>query len=49
MLKDYQRQFIELAVERQVLKFGDFTLKSGRQSPYFSTPAALIPAPRWLN
>lgn len=35
MLKDYQRQFIELAVERQVLKFGDFTLKSGRQSPYF--------------
>ncbi len=35
MLKDYQRQFIELAIEREVLKFGDFTLKSGRQSPYF--------------
>ena len=35
MLKDYQRQFIELAVTHQVLKFGQFTLKSGRQSPYF--------------
>lgn len=35
MLKDYQRQFIELAVAYQVLKFGEFTLKSGRQSPYF--------------
>jgi orotate phosphoribosyltransferase len=30
-----QRQFIELLVARQALKFGDFTLKSGRKSPYF--------------
>jgi len=31
----YQRQFIDFAVETGVLKFGRFTLKSGRQSPYF--------------
>ena len=34
-MKAYQRQFIEFALERQVLKFGEFTLKSGRKSPYF--------------
>lgn len=31
----YQQQFIQLALAHQVLKFGEFTLKSGRQSPYF--------------
>lgn len=31
----YQREFIELALQREVLRFGEFTLKSGRQSPYF--------------
>jgi orotate phosphoribosyltransferase len=31
----YQSQFIQLALSCQALKFGDFTLKSGRQSPYF--------------
>ena len=34
-MKDYQKQFIEFAIERGVLKFGEFTLKSGRTSPYF--------------
>lgn len=34
-MHDYQRQFIELALTKQVLKFGEFTLKSGRISPYF--------------
>ena len=33
-MKPYQRQFIEFALNKQVLKFGEFTLKSGRQSPY---------------
>lgn len=34
-MKDFQREFIEFALSRQVLKFGQFTLKSGRISPYF--------------
>lgn len=34
-MKAYQREFIEFALERNVLKFGEFTLKSGRKSPYF--------------
>ena len=34
-MQDYQKQFIEFALEKQVLKFGSFTLKSGRTSPYF--------------
>ena len=34
-MHDYQRDFIELALQREVLRFGEFTLKSGRQSPYF--------------
>jgi orotate phosphoribosyltransferase len=35
MIKDYQYEFIEFAIEAGVLSFGDFTLKSGRISPYF--------------
>jgi orotate phosphoribosyltransferase len=35
MIKDYQYEFIEFAIEAGVLGFGDFTLKSGRISPYF--------------
>ena len=34
-MKDYQREFIEFALSKGVLKFGEFTLKSGRTSPYF--------------
>ena len=34
-MHDYQRDFIRLTLQREVLRFGDFTLKSGRQSPYF--------------
>ncbi|GAA3543771.1 orotate phosphoribosyltransferase [Zobellella aerophila] len=34
-MKAYQRDFIEFAMAKQVLKFGEFTLKSGRKSPYF--------------
>ncbi len=31
----YQKEFIEFAIREDVLQFGEFTLKSGRQSPYF--------------
>ena len=34
-LKPYQQAFIEFALQKNVLKFGEFTLKSGRKSPYF--------------
>ncbi|RUO46308.1 orotate phosphoribosyltransferase [Pseudidiomarina aquimaris] len=34
-MKQYQKDFISFAIDRGVLKFGEFTLKSGRTSPYF--------------
>ena len=39
-MKVYQREFIDLARRYSVLRFGDFTLKSGRQSPYFFNAGA---------
>jgi len=32
---DYQRRFLRFAIDSNVLRFGEFTLKSGRRSPYF--------------
>jgi len=34
-MQDYQKDFLEFALSQGVLKFGEFTLKSGRLSPYF--------------
>ncbi|AQZ94203.1 orotate phosphoribosyltransferase [Halopseudomonas phragmitis] len=34
-MQEYQREFIRFALDKQVLRFGEFTLKSGRKSPYF--------------
>ena len=34
-MQGYQREFIQFSIESDVLRFGEFTLKSGRKSPYF--------------
>ncbi len=34
-MQDYKKDFIDLAIDYDVLRFGEFTLKSGRTSPYF--------------
>lgn len=34
-MEQYQKQFLQFAIEKGVLRFGEFTLKSGRKSPYF--------------
>tara|TARA_B100000700_G_scaffold198082_1_gene217883 strand:+ start:2920 stop:3567 length:648 start_codon:yes stop_codon:yes gene_type:complete len=41
-LKDFQKTFIELALESNALEFGEFTLKSGRSSPYFFNAAKML-------
>ena len=34
-MKDFQRRFLNFVIEHEILRFGEFTLKSGRKSPYF--------------
>ena len=41
-LQGYKQEFIEFMVESEVLKFGDFTLKSGRKSPFFMNAGAYV-------
>ena len=41
-MEAYKQEFIEFMVESQVLKFGDFTLKSGRKSPFFMNAGAYV-------
>lgn len=41
-MEAYKKEFIEFMVESEVLKFGDFTLKSGRQSPFFMNAGAYV-------
>ncbi len=41
-MEDYKREFIEFMVDSKVLKFGDFTLKSGRKSPFFMNAGAYV-------
>ena len=41
-MEQYKQEFIEFMVESQVLKFGNFTLKSGRKSPFFMNAGAYV-------
>ena len=41
-MEGYKQEFIEFMVESNVLKFGDFTLKSGRKSPFFMNSGAYV-------
>lgn len=41
-MEDYKKEFIEFMVESNVLKFGEFTLKSGRKSPFFMNAGAYV-------
>ena len=41
-MESYKSEFIDFMVESDVLKFGDFTLKSGRKSPFFMNAGAYV-------
>lgn len=41
-MESYKREFIEFMVDSQVLKFGEFTLKSGRKSPFFMNAGGYV-------
>lgn len=41
-MEQYKKEFIDFMIECQVLKFGSFTLKSGRQSPFFMNAGAYV-------
>ena len=41
-MEQYKQEFIDFMIESQVLKFGDFTLKSGRKSPFFMNAGAYV-------
>ena len=41
-MESYKSEFIQFMVDSQVLKFGDFTLKSGRKSPFFMNAGAYV-------
>ena len=41
-MENYKKEFIEFMVDCQVLKFGEFVLKSGRKSPFFMNAGAYV-------
>ena len=41
-MEQYKQEFIEFMVDSRVLKFGDFTLKSGRKSPFFMNAGGYV-------
>lgn len=45
LMKDYQKSFVDFLLSKGALKFGDFTLKSGRKSPYFVNMGSIDDGP----
>ena len=41
-MESYKKEFIDFMVESKVLKFGEFTLKSGRKSPFFMNAGGYV-------
>ncbi len=41
-MEQYKQEFIDFMIASDVLKFGDFTLKSGRKSPFFMNAGAYV-------
>ena len=41
-MEQYKQEFIEFMLDSDVLKFGDFTLKSGRKSPFFMNAGSYV-------
>ena len=41
-MEQYKQEFIEFMVDCKALKFGEFTLKSGRKSPFFMNAGAYV-------
>lgn len=48
-MEAYKAEFIEFMVDSQVLKFGDFTLKSGRKSPFFMNAGSYVTGTQLLK
>ena len=48
-MEQYKQEFIEFMVDSNVLKFGDFTLKSGRKSPFFMNAGAYVTGTQLLK
>ena len=48
-MENYKKEFIEFMVRSDVLKFGDFTLKSGRKSPFFMNAGAYVTGSQLLS
>ena len=48
-MEQYKQEFIEFMVESDVLKFGEFTLKSGRKSPFFMNAGAYVTGSQLLG
>ena len=41
-MEQYKQEFIGFMIDSKVLKFGEFTLKSGRKSPFFMNAGAYV-------